>query len=76
MRNLLQCSNKYTTADTYLYENCDKNTYFLTKPYFSYYYSIIFASSVHNQENNINKTTYKREDNSKKFWDNYYLSLK
>jgi len=76
IKKLLQCSNKYTPADYYLYENYSRNTYFLTKPYFSYQFSNIFTSSVHDQDTEYNKTAYKRVDQSKQFWDNYYLSLK
>ncbi len=41
---------------------------YLTKPYFSYYYSDSLKSSIHQN------TSYQREDHSKKFWDNYYLN--
>ena len=74
MDQLLQCNNRITQCDNYIYKNC--TTYCVTKPYFSYHFSNMFVSCVHNQEKNSNNTTYKREDDNKRFWDNYYLSLK
>jgi GR25 family glycosyltransferase involved in LPS biosynthesis len=74
MNQLLQCNNRLSQSDTYLYKYC--KTYCITKPYFSYQFSNIFKSSVHNQGANSNQTIYKREDENKRFWDNYYLSLK
>tara|TARA_X000001036_G_C20676826_1_gene804500 strand:+ start:119 stop:811 length:693 start_codon:yes stop_codon:yes gene_type:complete len=73
MELLLQCNNKIAQCDNYIYKNC--RTYCVTKPYFSYQFSNIFTSNVHNQGENSNKTAYKREDENKQFWDNYYLSL-
>ena len=80
IESLLQCTNKYSQADRYLYENDSTRkypkTYFLTKPYFSYYYSKNIVSDVHNQGKQSRQTNYNREDTNKQFWDNYYLSLK
>lgn len=74
INRILQCNNKIAQCDNYIYKNC--TTYCITKPYFSYRFSNIFTSSVHNQGENSNQTIYKREDENKKFWDDYYLSLK
>ena len=73
MKNLLDCSSKYTPADHYLY-SYTRNTFFLTKPYFIYHFSNIIKSDVHNQGKNSNQTAYKREDESKQFWDSYWFS--
>ena len=72
MLNLLQCRDKLAAADTYIYKNC--TTYCVTKPYFSYHFSNMFQSNVHNQGKNSNQTAYKREDDNKRFWDNYWMS--
>ena len=72
MKNILNCSEKYIASDYYIYHYT--NTFFLTKPYFTYFYSNVVKSDIRNQGENINETNYKREDNSKKFWDNYYLN--
>lgn len=72
MEHLLESTNRYSPADNYLYSDAN-NTYYLTKPYFTYYYSNVFSSSVHNQGENSNQTNYKREDKSKRFWDDYYV---
>ncbi len=74
MQNLLHCSNKFTPADNYLYANYYRKTFFLTKPYFSYHFSNMIQSSIHNQNTEYNKSSYKREDQSKQFWDNYWMS--
>ena len=74
MEQLLYCNDKLAQCDNYIYKKCI--TYCVTKPYFSYHFSKMFSSSVHNQGENSNKTAYKREDDNKRFWDNYYLSLK
>lgn len=62
----------FKQADYFIYENV--NSYYLTKPYFSYNYSNKFISTVHNMGDESNKTIYSREDNNKKFWDNYYFN--
>lgn len=64
MRKLLVRTDPYDKSDKYIYNT--KNIFY-TKPYFSYYYSDEVKSCIQHQ------TTYKREDESKKFWDNYYL---
>lgn len=73
MNKIIHCRNIFDAADSYIYKNC--NTYCLTKPYFSYQYSNIIKSNVHNQGENSNQTIYAREDNNKRFWDNYYTSM-
>ena len=70
INKLANLNNIYKQADYYLYDNI--NTYYLTKPYFTYNYSKIFYSSVHNMGEESKQTNYKREDENKKFWDNYY----
>jgi GR25 family glycosyltransferase involved in LPS biosynthesis len=70
INKLLNLNNIFKQADYYLYDSI--NTYYLTKPYFTYNYSKIFSSSVHNMGNESKETNYKREDENKKFWDNYY----
>lgn len=71
INKLINLNNTYKQADYYLYDSI--NIYYLTKPYFTYNYSTIFTSSVHNMGDDSKHTYYKREDENKKFWDNYYL---
>lgn len=74
MEKIIGFKNKiYTQADYYLYDGI--NSYYLTKPYFTYNYSSQCPSAVHNMGNESKITQYKREDDNKKFWDNYYLHL-
>ena len=46
IKKLINLNNQYKQADYYLYNNI--NTYYLTKPYFTYNYSKVFNSSIHN----------------------------
>lgn len=73
MEKIIKLNKKFTQADYYLYEEI--NTYYLSKPYFTYSFSHENASTVHNMGNESKITQYKREDDNKKFWDNYYLIL-
>ena len=73
IKKLINLNNQYKQADYYLYDNI--NTYYLTKPYFTYNYSKVFNSSVHNMGDESKQTNYKREDENKKFWDDYYKNL-
>lgn len=73
INKLIKLENMYKQSDYYLYENV--NTYYLTKPYFTYNYSNVFESSIHNLGEGSNKTNYRREDENKKFWDNYYKKI-
>jgi GR25 family glycosyltransferase involved in LPS biosynthesis len=73
INKLTNLNNIYKQSDYYLYENV--NTYYLTKPYFTYNYSKILSSSIHNMGKGSNKTNYKLEDENKKFWDDYYINL-
>jgi GR25 family glycosyltransferase involved in LPS biosynthesis len=70
---LTNLNNTYKQADYHLYDSI--NTYYLTKPYFTYNYSKIFSSSVHNMGEESKQTNYKREDENKKFWDDYHKNL-
>ena len=72
MRKTLNKDNYYNEADKYLYKNC--NCYYKIKPYFTYNYSKDFNSNIHNINEQSNSTNYKREDENKKFWDNYYFT--
>lgn len=73
INKLINLNNIYKQADYYLYDSI--NTYYLTKPYFTYNYSKVFNSSIHNMGDESKKTNYKREDENKKFWDDYYKNL-
>jgi GR25 family glycosyltransferase involved in LPS biosynthesis len=72
INKLVNLNNIFKQADYYLYDSI--NTYYLTKPYFTYNYSKIISSSIHNMGNESKETNYKREDENKKFWDNYFIN--
>jgi GR25 family glycosyltransferase involved in LPS biosynthesis len=74
INKLINLNNVYKQSDYYLYDSV--NTYYLTKPYFTYNYSKILPSSIHNMGEHSNQTSYKLEDENKKFWDNYFIDLK
>ena len=57
--NIIKC------ADNLIYEIVNSS---YTKPMFTYCNSSKFLSTIHKN------TTYQRENTSKKFWDNYYLT--
>lgn len=71
MMKFNKISNNISQSDSFLYKTC--NTYYLTKPYLIYHYSKDIVSTIHNQGINSNQTQYKREDENKLFWDNYYI---
>lgn len=62
-------NNYIYKADNLIYEIA--NTYY-TKPYVSYCFSNVFKTTVHMELNYESK----REDASKKFWDEYYKSYR
>ena len=74
MNDILSAPMDYGQADYYLYKNTA--TYYVTKPYFTYRYSKLIQSTVHNMGENSKLTAYNREDASKKFWDKYYCIVK
>lgn len=79
MGKIIEFKNKiYTQADYYLYDEI--NSYYLTKPYFSYNYSFDCISTIHNLSGDGNiinmDRKFNREDGNKKFWDDYYFSQK
>lgn len=63
-------NNIFSQADYFLYENI--NSYYLTKPYFTYNFSSQYKSTIHNMGEESKSTLYKREDENKKFWDDFY----
>lgn len=73
INKLVNLNNIYSHADYYLYFHI--NTYYLTKPYFTYYNHKIIPSTIHNMDKKSNQTNYKLEDENKNFWDNYYAKL-
>lgn len=71
MKNILNSKKKFSVADIYIYNSDVVNTYYLTKPYFTYYFSNKIITTIHNHNSSYSHLT---EDSSKQFWDNYYFS--
>jgi len=72
MYKILNRKFQIGTSEDTIYKN---NIVYMTKPYMTYYYSNEYSSTIHNMGDNSKQTKYKREDESKKFWDNYYKNL-
>lgn len=71
MEKIINQIKTYSQADYYLYDEI--NSFYLSKPYFTYNFSSQCISTIHNMSSDSKLTEYKREDENKKFWDNYYL---
>lgn len=61
--------NNINLSEKIIYDNAI--SYYVSRPYFTYYYSNIFTTTIHMNDKNY---VYKREDLNKKFWDEYYTS--
>jgi len=65
--NYYKNNKQIEAADYYLYNGI--NSYYCY-PYFTYYYSSDFRTTIHDNSDYL----HKREDSSKEFWDNFYVT--